>query len=438
MYQLRGFVPITAFSDNTEGKVAAIGELSQLSRSFSRDVNFLRVTESPDVALAVFHNTRDDKVVTPEVVYYTLLLNISQWLFTKSISGDLPKDTNTLLQSLNAAFNTRAKILEVGEVVSNGRYWFPTYITCSALESDNEDSWLKVWYTDDAFRREYDLYEHNVASPPSFDNLDDFFLPAATVIARIKAIDSETTNKQNNKYRGDYPETKLITTNYDFVSPLDEEDTYPVPWSVFVYGLAGISSDSVRDSIVDHILANSTHSRDEWEQIFPDLFTPTEFYIIPFWDRYSLPDNKLVAGFYSPTIPLKAQLPTAKKYCVGTEYTEAHLTANLELVGNLYRSLQFLAVGNPKNRNAPLDFLSLWPKYAMISTTNLDFGRIDPETREFMMRLTELLQTAEKATQYTAIPDGMTRVVRDEKLYMTMVHAKVQYVCPIKLNFVSG
>jgi len=70
MYQLRGFVPITAFSDNTEGKVAAIGELSQLSRSFSRDVNFLRVTESPDVALAVFNNTRDDKVVAPEVVYF--------------------------------------------------------------------------------------------------------------------------------------------------------------------------------------------------------------------------------------------------------------------------------------------------------------------------------------------------------------------------------
>lgn len=438
MYQLRGFVPITSFSDNTEGKTAIIGELSSLSRSFSRDVNFLRVPTAPDVSLGVFKNTRDGNVVTPEVVFYTLLLDVSQWLFTQSISGELPKDVNVLLQNLNATFTSRAKFTDVGEIVSNGRYWFPSYITCSALEADgSEDNWLKVWYTDDAFRREYDLFEHVVTPPPSFDNIDDFFLPADTVIARIKGIDSELTNKQNNKYRGDFPETKLVTTNYDFVSPLDPEDTYPVPWSVFIYGLAGISSDAIRDSIVDYILENSSHSRDEWEQIFPDLFTPTEFYIIPYWDRYSLPDNQLIAGFYSPIIPLKSQLATAKKYAYGVEYTDAHLQAHLAVVGNLYRSMQFLTVGNPKNRNAPLEFGALWPKYAMISTTSLDFGRIPPETREFMMLLTTLLQTAEKATPFSAIPDGMTRIVRNDVYYMTVVHAKVQYVVPIKQNFVS-
>lgn len=437
MYQLRGFVPISAFSDNAEGKVAAIGELSSLSRSFSRDVNFIRVAESPDVALAVFNNTRDGVVVDPEVVYYTLLLNVSQWIFTQSISGDLSKDQNTLLQNLNAAFTTRAKFSEVGEIVSNGRYWFPSYIVCSALESTDADSLLKVWYTDDAFRREYDLFEHVISPPPTFDNIDDFFLPAATVITRIKAMNAETVNTQNNKYRGDYPETKLITTNYDYVSPLDETDTYPTPWSAFVYALAGISADSLRDSVVDYILKNSTHTRDEWEKIFPDLFTPTEFYIIPYWDKYSLPDNQLVAGFYSPTVPLKSQLKTAKKYAFGTDYTDAHLTDNLCISGNLYRSMQFLSIGNPKNRNAPTDFVTLWPKYAMISTTAIDFGRIPPETRAFMIALTSLLQAAEVATAFSVIPEGMTRVVRNNVTYMTMVHAKVQYVIPAKLNFVS-
>lgn len=435
MYQLRGFVPINAFTDNTPDKIAVIGELSPLSRSFSRDVLWYRVDESPSVTLAAFNSDRDGKDVKVDVVYQTLILNMSHWLFEQSIAGELSKDTNVLLQALQAQFSKRAKVLDVGEVITNGRYWFPTSITVKALESDNEDNRLKVWYADESFKREYDLFTHVVAPP--FDNIDDFFLPAATVIARIQAINAENHNKQISKYRGDFPETELITTNYDFISPLDPDDAYPVPWSVYDYGLAGLSADAIRDSIVDYIKANSKHTIDEWEKIFPDLFTPTEFYIIPYWDRYSLPDNQLQAGFYSPTIPLRSQLKTAKKYAFGAAYTDKFMQDNLAVSGNLYRSLQFLSIGHPKNRHAPTKFEELWPKYALISTTSLDFGRIDPLTREFMFRLTELLQAAEIATPYTEIPKGMTRVNRNGVIYMTTVFNRVQYVIPAKQNFVS-
>jgi hypothetical protein len=435
MYQLRGFVPINAFTDNTPDKIAVFGELSPLSRSFSRDILWYRVDESPSVTLASFNSDREGKDVKVDVVYQTLILNMSQWLFEQSIAGELSKDTNVLLQALQAQFNNRAKVLDIGEIITNGRYWFPTSITVKALESDNEDNRLKVWYADEFFKREYDLFTHVVAPP--FDNIDDFFLPAATVITRIQAINAENHNNQISKYRGDFPETELITTNYDFISPLDPDDAYPVPWSVYDYGLAGLSADAIRDSIVDYILANSKHPIEEWEEIFPDLFTPTEFYIIPYWDRYSLPDNQLQAGFYSPTVPLRSQLKTGKKYAFGTAYTDKFLQDNLAVSGNLYRSLQFLSIGHPKNRHAPTKFEELWPKYALISTTSIDFGRIDPLTREFMFRLTELLKAAEIATPYTEIPKGMTRVNRNGVIYMTTVFNRVQYVIPAKQNFVS-
>lgn len=435
MYQLRGFVPINAFTDNAEGVIAPFGELSPLGRSFSREIKFNRVDESADVRLMTFDSDRDSKKVSVDVVYFTLVLNVAQWLFNKSISGDLAKDPTVVLQAVQAEFKARATILEIGDMLTNGRYWFPSSITMKALEADNEDNRLKVWFADDYFRRQYDLFTHVVAPP--FDTLDDFFLPADTVITRLKAINSETTNTQNNKYRGDFPETALKTTNYDYVSPLDPKDTYPTPWSVFIYGLAGISADAIKDSLVAFILANSKHPQSDWEKIFPDLFTPTEFYIIPFWDRYSLPDNQLVAGFYSPTIPLSKQLTTGKKYAFGTDYTQAHLQANLTISGCLYRSMQFLSVGHPKNRHAPLSFDKLWPKYAMISSTSIDFGRMDPELREFILLLNKLLIAAEVATLYTEIPDGMTRVVRNGVIYMTAVYQKVQYVVAAKQKFVS-
>ncbi len=435
MYQLRGFVPINAFTDNTPETVAPLGELSPLARSFSRDILWYRVETAPAVILGAFNSERDNKAVSVDVVYHTLALDISQWLFDQSISGELSTDPNILLQAVQAQFSGRAKVLDVGANVTNGRYNLPGSIQFRALESDNEENFIHLWYADKPFRDEYDLFTHVVAPP--FDNIDDFFLPAEVVLARIAAINPENHNNQIQKYRGEFPETELITTNYDYFSPLDADVGYPVPWSVFDYGLRGLSADDIRDSLVDYILSNSKHGQDEWEVIFPDLFTPTEFYIIPYWDRYSLPDNQLQAGFYSPTIPLRSQLKTAKKYAFGPDYKDDYLAENLAVAANIYRSVQFLAIGHLKNRNAPRRFEELWPQYALISSTSLDFGRIDPVTREFMFRLTELLQTCEVATPFSTIPKGMTRVERGGVLYMTTVYNRVQYVMPIKQNFKS-
>lgn len=440
MYTLRGFVNINGFVDNTPGVIAPIGELSSIARSFSREIGHYRDNQYPAGKLMSFESERDNVDVPVDVVYSTVVLKMTDWLFNESIKGDIKDQPEIVKQALQAEFKSEVKIIEIGEMATNGRYWFPSSIIFSSLESDDgtgklEENWIRVWFTDAAFKAQYDKYDIIVACP--FNEWDDFFLPIDTVITKIKAITAESHNRHIWPYRGENPETQLSTDNYDYVNPGNRKEMYPVPFSLFIYGLAGINSDIKREEIINEILKNSTHSRDEWEEILPDLFTPTEFYLIPIWDRLSLPDLGDKAAWYSSTISPTRQVNTAKKYAYGDAYNPEYLEKNIELFGTIYKSLAVVAVGHPKNRHAPTLFSELWPHYAIISSTALDFNRIDPDTQEFILVLQGLFKTAETMTPYSAIPEGMTRVKRGDTYYLTTQRNKVQYVMPLRLNFAS-
>ena len=83
-------------------------------------------------------------------------------------------------------------------------------------------------------------------------------------------------------------------------NPVNRQAELDTNWYVLIWGDAGDNIDSVREKIQDTILANSTHSRDEWKEVFPEIFKRNEFIIVPQWDVFSN-ENKVKekASLYS-------------------------------------------------------------------------------------------------------------------------------------------
>lgn len=429
MYVLSGFIRIASMVSNEPSVNSALGELSQRSATFSRELGHYSNNSFPDVKLTSFNSKRNDALVKVDPSYVTVALQISQWLFLRSIDGSLSDDKENCRQQLLAQFGEQIEILSISQMENSGNYWLPELLIFKSVGA-GEDNVIRLWYSDKAFQTQYDLYEILVV--PIVDRLDDLHGNRENVLALLNSITVPSVFAKVDQVTGEFPPTETVSTDYDWVDKNDPSITRATPWTVVVYGEAGNNADLIRDALVTWILANSNFPREEWEKIYPDLFLPNEFFITPTWDRYSIPNQLTIGGIYSPTLKYADMYP----YAISTffEIPEDHIRQYMSHSTSVYKSLGFVSVGNPRNRNGIYAFDDLWPEYASITTSSHDFNRMSPDTSEFIMLLVNLFMTAENLTSFSSLPSGVSRVTRGGLQYLAMTYKKVLYLVSLKSN----
>lgn len=428
MYAMHGFITIGAFANNTPGVNSPIGEISNAASSYSRELGFYSSAATPDVKLVSFSSINNGTKVAVAPTYVDPVLLMAQWLYNRSLDGTLSDDREECRQLLIDTFGTTLEFARVGNMVTNGNYWLPEQVSVTVKSEPN--NLLKIWFSDSAFKSQYELYEIVVVPPHT--PVDDFHGSRASVLNLVSEITVTKMNKKVDLAIDNYPPTDIVSEDYDWVDKNDPGVTRAVPWVVLIYGNAGNNADLIRDAIISHVLANSVQPRSEWEKIFPDLFLPNEFYITPIWDKYSLPQQQTVAGIYSPTLAYSEVANYALSTFVDTPW--AHARDHLTVATANYKSLLFMSVGNPRNRDGIFNFQVLWPKYAAIPVMSTDFNRIPPATGEFIIKLQSMLMHAENMTEYSPVPSGFTRVKRGINWYLVMNHQKMQYLMSFKSN----
>lgn len=428
MYTLSGFVTSTTFNNNTPGVVSPICELAQRSTTFTRELGIYGLPQYSSVRLMTFESKEDDVEVAVNPTRTELLLELSQWLVERSIAGTLSDDEEVCRLAIVAEFGDRLTVDDVGAMVQSGIYWMPSSLTFQLVAGGANN--IRLWFSDAALRAQYDGYAHLVVSP--IDDLDLFHSSPATIIPIIADIKFSDLTTRVDTAAGGKPYTILWSREYDWVDKNDPDNRRPVPWSVIVYGQAGINEDLIKISLQDYILANSSYTREEWEVVFPDIFLPTEFYIVPFWNQYSLPEGLQLSGLYSPVVKHSEVIPYALIAMPG--YTEEHLSDFICTTTNPWKSVAFMACGHPRNRNGIQDFRLMWPEYAAIGTMHQDFNRMSPSTQNFIALLMRMFMLSESMDPFSDIPEGMSKVERNSIWFLSTTYENVQYLVPWKSN----
>jgi hypothetical protein len=205
---------------------------------------------------------------------------------------------------------------------------------------------------------------------------------------------------------------------------------------VLIYGAAGDNVDSIKDALMAHILANSTHSQAEWTAIFPDIFKRTEFIILPLWDQYAIPNRNLATGIYSPQVDLAAVVAKMKTYA--TQYPEAHIDTHLTMFTHPYRSLALLSIGSPDNRNEKYKLREIFSDLISVASTSVDFNRMAESTQEWAYELERMLYVAESMSEFTTVPTGMQKIKRNGILYLAKSYLNINYLVVAKENLTEA
>lgn len=431
MYSLKGFINIGLLTDNTVGVVAPLGELSTRSRTYSREIGGYVHSSAPDVKLITFSSKRQNVGLVPVSNEYAQhVLAVAQWVYNEAIAGAITNNAAQFLSAIGAEFEATAEGFSCGEMVTDGRYWMPEYLLWS-FKGAGEENYLKIWFSDAAFQRQYDEYEIIVVPP--VHNLDDLFQDKETVEAKLR--ESDTLDKLMDRVAeatGGEPYTYLRTIKIDWHDQFNPDNVLPTHWTVAIYGKAGDTIDNIKRALMEYVLENSNRPRDDWVVILPDLFRVTEFIIVPLWHQYSVPNQTLVAGIYSPVGRIRDLVTKALPYCKG--YEEAHVARMACYTTFVYKSLGLVIVPGPENREAVSSFEQTFPDYMTIPTTHLDFNRMSPRTQNWVLLMYEMLKQAETMTEFSDLPIGLGRLKREGVLYVTATYEDVNYLVVAKSN----
>ena len=425
MLTIKGFVTDNTVADNTSGIVNPLCELSSIAESAAIDKGIYTLTSYDRISLYTFQTVDDTGTyqIIPTPIK-DIILGVCKEVHVAALAGHISA-TADLVSNLTTTFDGIANtfaggLLVTGTIPGGSTITMPEWVS---FKVGTDDAEVKVWFADQSFRNQYQGYQYVIVPPVS--NLDVLFSGYAAAVSAMKAVTMSDTMSAIYTATKGVPSTMVRTLPVGFVNQQNATEKYLSNWSIAIYGLAGNNIDLLKAGLVTYILANSSHTAEEWKVVLPDLFTSTEFVIAPCWDLYSVPNKQIEAGVHSPSIKTSDAYLRLTALC---KYPVNHVKTYAVLSGVSYKSLLFMSVGSPENRDGVVDFITKFPDYINTPTSLPDFGRMAARTQEWVLLFIDAIRIAEELTASTDLPAGYTRITRDSHLFVAFSYENVQYL----------
>lgn len=448
-YSLKGFVSYGALTNNDYGEVSPVGELSVYGETFAKDRQEYvtnTTTTPPTAARSVVFSSKkpngDDAEVPAQLVDF--IHQLTNWCYNQALQGTFTSDPTTFSAAFQTEFGSETSDLVTGVMVQGTGLWLPAYLTVfvdsaslfgASIPSGFEEIRIRLWFSDEHFRTQYDEYELEFIAP--VDNLDDLFLYPAQVVDRLSQRSLPELTAKVQELSDNKPYTVLLSFNFNYHHLGNPTQKTPAYWTFIVWSEFGNNLDILKKDLAEWILAHSTHTREEWIEIFPDIFATTEFIITPLWNQYAIPNLTLENAMYSPSVKWNDARTFQLTTAAGTGYTQTHVEEHMSFLSMPYKSIACLCLGGPENREGKYQLWDFHPSFLDVPTSSIDFDRMPIQTRVWAVRIFAMLKIAEQMTEQSDLPSGFYRIRRlnsqnQEILYVAANIFDVQYLVVAK------
>lgn len=432
---IKGFVTISQYVNNVPGEISPIAELSPQSRTYSKELGEYVYNEIPGYKLTTFKSIDSEtgfpiSVETNQVNQIITLIRVCVEYAIEHIRPYNPLDFKNVLHT---TFYDLIADIKFGEFIDNGTIALPEWISWTNITGQVNNQ-VKIWLSDTAFAEQYDEYDITVIPP--LNPVDDFMLFYQQVVFGLQQVNLPILASRIELAKQNKPETFIRILDFPFVNTANPSQSFNSTWAVLIYGKAGDNIDIIKDTIVDYVLARSQHDRTTWESILPELFKRTEFTIFPRWDKVAIPNLTSAAALYSSLLEPNECVNFTTTHA--SFYSPAHIEQNITIMPFDYKALSLIVVNGDNNIENKTDIKTLFADYLPISSSSLDFNRMQLFTRQWLIFIERLLIASETATLYSTIPTEFRRIVRDDILFITGLYDNVNYLVAARSNSFYG
>lgn len=431
MLTIKAFATHDRFANNDKFTTHPFGEASTYTLTYAKDKG-IYATESDNVKLYTFNTSQDHEYTKLTPQWSNHVFDVVKFVYNYAIEHAGDKIfADELRRALIAQFGNISQDFRIGAIVDDGNIWMPSWLSWSKID---EPSLIKIWFSDKAFSNQFDEFE--IVAVTALPHVDDFFLSRHAIVEKLAEITPDVQTERVELAKNKLPNTRLRTYMFNWVNPLDPEDTIPTQWDNIIYGAAGDNIDSIKDTIRDTILDSSEHSEEEWKKIFPDIFTRTEFTIVPQWDKYAIPEKRIVKGLYTPVGQMsKVYDNYLKDFTKDAHYPKPHVLEYMSSLNFPFKSISLFVTSGNENRKGMFLLNDVFSDLIAVSSLHEDFNRQSKDTREFSEALMNMLIIAEEMDEYTEVPFGFTRVIRHGKVFVVKSIKNVHFLVAAKSNF---
>ena len=433
--RIKGFCTNAAFVNNDPSRVSQIGELTTYARTFSKDIKIYNNVDYPGLELNVFSCKEEvvsqdvnviNEVQVPDAIV-ELLLKISNWVYKGEVKPTTdPAEYAVELHNNDEFFNELSEVT-AGDLVFAGASIIPTRLSFKLLKFDNVE--VKLWFSTQVMENEYDEYEIVVINP--LLDMDVLFKSVADIQQELAAVSVTTQIERTQEIKNKNPETIMVAETIQYINNKDPNIRFDLVWYVLIYGPNGNNEDAIKEAIRNAILENSSATVDDWKEILPYLFKTTRMYILPRWDRMSIPSRLDNVGIYSPISDVQEALRYASTF-LSPELTTTHVEQNLEITHHKYRSITLLACGGADNALEKYRLSDYIGDYIAESSTSQDYNRQCEFTRNWTVAMEEILMLAENLNIQVSLPFGVRKVVINDSTFLSKRMGNVEWLVAIR------
>jgi len=430
-FNVHGFIEIPDFMTTVINTVSPVGQLSPISKTYSRDIQSYCNDADPQVFLQAFSITDETGArATLPIQISQAILDLAEWVYKQPSTATDFIDANDMITRINAQFGAAVNNLNVGDVQMYGVNHYPGWISYNVVDGSLLHP-VKIWFADSLLKTGYK--GNTIIVIPPCQPIDLLFGNFQAVNALLQPQSQSDFLAAIDAAKQDHPFTHVKSVEFDWVNPLDHTVHLPTNWTVLIYGEAGNNDDTIRNAIMEYVLSNSSHTQAEWQTLIPTMFASSEFIICPFWNKYAIPNQTIKSGMYSAIVNPADALTYIKQVAQG--YDAAFINTNLRISEFVYRNLSFCAVGNAANYDGIFTLDGKFPDYLVVPSTSIDFARMHANTIGWVNLMNAMLPIADGLTQDSDIPAYMSVIQRGSVMFLASRYQNVLYLIPAKSTF---
>lgn len=410
------------------GSLSPIGELNSKGMTYAKEPDFYYQKGSP-CYLTVFRGVNGDKMYEKiPTSHQNPTLEVCNWLYQQAVNNKFNNSEINCLQQLRAQFTDNYNFKNIGTMITNNQIWLPRHLQFTVTRNNIEHE-FKIWFAVENFLEEFPYREIYVFPPlPPAESDSLFKLNYKELQKRLaeETIDRLEDRVHNLLEQEKYPYTTRFIKSYDVYDLINKPEKTLCHWTIVQYGNPKNADEEIEEAIKDCLDKNTTVDNDKKEETIPDLYNPLEYILIPHFNDLGLVNETPKGSTYSPIFDYLNGEQLAYRYA--DMYTQGHIKEVLQIVPHLYKSLKISAVGKPNNNLGQTRFTDIYPDYQLIPSTDSQAGMMSKETLTYLLEIENLINAAETVTMNNTLPGNIQRVVRKERLYVSLKIGKVKFL----------